>query len=336
MLGNPALSQDICFNKKSMTHQNFQKKIKDSELNSFLLSELNIVKTEIIFIEIDIDPDYDVTDYEKGIGKNYYFKNKWNFKHEYNSIIEAEIIASYPILLETIHDIKSQHNITINCSNSEIYSEVLRKAYLVDKDCFNGKPLENWDDFKVNTININEINNIKKEITYDGGFFGELPYIKFADFEVVSKIRVKGFKKNFEFYNQLIAESKILLTEDKYKLSYFLLYSAIENYINNKLNSENLEERLEDKLKRLCKINLGDLNKNKIYSSIVTNFKKYTAIRNTIAHGKEEIEITKTHLFEFSNFVLLIIYINKTKINNFEDILKKYTTTNIRFAEFEF
>lgn len=319
-----------------MTHQNFLKKINDSELNSFLLSELNIVKTEIVFIEIDIDPNYDITEYEKGIGKTYYFKNKWNFKHEYDSIIEAEIIASYPILLETIHKIKSEHNIIISYSHNEIYSEVLGKAYLADKDCFNGKALESWDDFKINTINITEINNITGDITYDGGFFGELPYIKSADFEVVSKIRVKGFKKNFEFYNQLIAESKILLTEDKYKLSYFLLYSAIENYINNTLNSENLEERLEDKLKRLCKINLGNLNKNKIYSSIVTNFKNYTAIRNTIAHGKEEIEITKTNLFEFSNFVLLIIYINKTKINNFEDILKKYTTTNIRFTEFEF
>lgn len=154
-----------------------------------------------------------------------------------------------------------------------------------------------------------------------------------VDFKVVSKIRIEGFKKNFEFYNQLIAESRILLTEEKFKLSYFLLYSAIENYINNELSSENFEERLEDKLKRLCKMNLGDLNKNKIYSSIVANFKNYTTIRNTIAHGKKEIELTKTDLYEFSNFVLLIIYINKTEINNFEDLLKIYNTANRRSTE---
>lgn len=314
-----------------MTHQNLLKKIKDSELNNFLLSELNIVKNEILFIKIDIDPDFDITEYEKGIGKTYYFKNKWSFKYEYDSIIESEIVDCYPIDLDTIHELQSEHNISVNSSNKDFYPEVLREAYLIDKDCFDGETLDNWQEFKINTIKILEINNTKKEISYDGSFFGELPYLEMADFEVISKIRVEGYKKNFEFYNQLIAESKILLAEKKYKLSYFLSYSALENYINNELDSEKLEERLEDKLKRLCKINLVDLNKNKIYSSIISKFKNYTATRNTIAHGKEEIEITKKDLYEFLNFILLIIYINKTKIKNFEELLEKYTTANSNF-----
>ena len=313
-----------------MTHQNFLKKIKDSELNKLLLSELDIVKNEIVFIEIDISPDFDKIEYEKSIGKTYYFKNKWNFKYEYDSIIEAKIIDSFAFDLDTIHELQSEHNITVD-SNKHIYSEVLREAYLIDNDSFNGESLENWDDFKINTINILNINNTKKTITYDGGFFGELPYIEMADFAVVSKIEVEGFKRNYEFYNQLIAESKILLAEKKYKLSYFLAYSALESFINNELYSEKLEDRLEDKLKELCKKNLGELNKNRIYSSLVSKFKDYTIIRNTIAHGKEEIEITETELYEFFNFVLLIIYINKSKIESFEEILEIYTTANTRF-----
>lgn len=75
-------------------------------------------------------------------------------------------------------------------------------------------------------------------------------------------------------------------------------------------------------------MSLGDLNKNQIYSSIISKFKKFTLNRNIIAHGKEEINITDEDLYDFFNFVLTIIYINKNKVTNFKEIYERYTNAN--------
>lgn len=178
-----------------MTEQIFVKKTEYSKLNNFLLSELDIIKNEYVFIEIDLHPDYDKSNFEKGISKTYYFENTWNFKNEYDSIIEAKIIDSFAYDIETINELKSQHNISNKYLSENIYADVLREASSIDEYSFNGDALDNWNDFKINPIRIIDVNNTTGEIKYNGSFFGELPYIDSAEFEVVSKIQIKGYKK---------------------------------------------------------------------------------------------------------------------------------------------
>jgi len=307
-----------------MTYTNFKKKLSQNQISGFLLSKLNIIKEEIQFFEIDIYPDFDKAEYEKGIDKTYYFENSWDFKTEYDSIINAKILDSSAFDFETISGMEKKYKVAGNKSRTDI----IKSSYLSDKNSYSYYGLDNWDSFKINPVSVLKIDNVEKKLKYNGSFFGEVGYTEIADFKVYAKIKVEGFKYNFEFYKELIAESKALLSEKKYNLSYFITYSALENYINTELWSNDDEIRLVDKLKTLCKNNLGNLNENKIYSSIVTNFKHYTTDRNTIAHGKETISISEERVVEFLNFTLLIIYINQNKISSFEELYAEYTNGN--------
>lgn len=307
-----------------MTHAKFQIKVNPKDLSSFLLSELDIIKKETSFFEVDIFPDYDKAEYEKGIDKTYYFENSWNFKMEFDSIISAKILNSYAFDFDSISEMERKYALE-NCENR---TEIIKKSYFADKYSYSYFGIESWDSFRINPISVLKIDNVDKKLKYNGSFFGEVGYTQVADFNVYSQIRVEGFKYNIELYNQLIAQSKILFSQKNYNLSYFLTYSALENFINTKLVSEDDENRLIDKLKILCKKNLGELKDNLIYSEIMSNFKHYTSNRNTIAHGKKPISISEKSLYEFFNFVLLIMYINKFKTKNFEELYAKYTNGN--------
>jgi hypothetical protein len=315
-----------------MTYKNLLNKVTTEELNKFFLSELNIIKEEIVFVEIDIYPDFDISEYEKGIDKTYFFKNDWKFKTNYDSIITAEIISTEAFEIDTVRENKENLELATEDDNGKSLLEIIKDTFLIDKDSFSDLSLGSWDAFELKPVNIIKIDNVERTLTYNGSYFGDPNYVEMAGFDIISQIQVHGYKKNHEFFKQLIAESQILLAEKKYKLSFFLVYSSLENFINVELRSEEEEARLEEKLKRLCKQNFGELNSNKIYSSLIDKFKDFTITRNTIAHGNDDIDISKELLFDFLNFTLFMIYINTNKISSFSDVYDKYTNANIAYT----
>lgn len=277
---------------------------------------------------MDIYPDFDKSEYEKGIDKTYFFENNWNFKTNYDSIITAKIISSEAFEIDAVRENKENLDLSIEDDNEKSLLEIIHDTYLIDKDCFSDLSLGSWDSFELNPINIIKIDNINRTLRYNGSYYGDPNYVEMAGFDIVSQIEVHGYKKNHEFYKQLIAESQILFSEKKYKLSYFLVYSALENFINVELGSEEEESRLEEKLKRLCKQSFDNLNSNKIYSSLIDKFKGFTKTRNLIAHGNDDIDMSRDSLLGFLNFTLFMIYINVDKKSYFTDIYDEYTNAN--------
>lgn len=293
-------------------------KIDNEKLNNTLLKELKIIETTSHFLHTDLYPENQ--DREYGVAK-YTFENFWDLKNEYEFITDAKISSSYPFFKDDIDKAKRENN-----NESSETTNILEQLYLnetFDYDLF-GNMLSNWKEFKLEAIEVDRIDNNKKRIHYRGVQITEYPYFSETGVEVITLLVINGYKKNELFYKQLMAESKSLLNEEKYKLSYFLVYSSLENYVNKKLNSENEEERFEDKLKKLCKKNISNLNSHQIYSSIISEFKDYTTVRNDIAHGKKDLVITNKEVTMFFNYVLLLVIINETSIKTFKEIYEIY------------
>jgi len=117
-----------------------------------------------------------------------------------------------------------------------------------------------------------------------------------------------------------MAEAYNLISIKSFKLSYFLAFSALESYINERMNTNDTKDRLKDIMSQMIRNVVGDINKNEIYTSIISGYNAFESNRNIIAHGRKIITVTQEDVDELILFALLIICITEGDGSTFEHL----------------
>lgn len=286
-----------------------------------LLFFLNILRYDRLIIQIENYPDYDISPYQREIISDYYFRNSWSFKYLFDYVIDVRILKS-----KLFHHDNIFENEDLDTKNFDLVEDLTKNLNIInqyDSDFFHyyGYEIDDLDEFKVRQIRIFNIDNTDKKIRYEGSFFGNNDDIDPIDWGIFSLLEIKGINSYLDnFYKELLSESYLLYINENFKLSFFICFSALENFINTQLNESDKEERLIDKIKRLYKLKFHNMQSNKIYTSIINDFDFFTNTRNTIAHGREKIEIEENTSKKFLIFTSIMITLYNEEINNFEEL----------------
>ena len=287
-----------------MTYTQMKKKNQNDEF-FYKLKLILIAKVEF---EIDLDPDCDSTEYDKHKYKEYVFFQKEYFNEMYNSILDC-YIEDYGFKSDN-----KEENEKINAEGSE-----LKKT--ISTDFGDG----------INKFELQGIDNINKTLNFYGAFFGDSAIMNmsnFSDFKPVAVCLIGYIPKNIkekEFYYQLLAESRLLLEEDKINLAFFTAFSAIDLYINEWEENHQLtiekNRRLKEKLKDIfkTKLDIQDLGKHKVWTSLITEFDRLESLRNDIAHGRQ-IELHKNDYNELIIVIISFILAMEYQLDTFEEI----------------
>ncbi|MBS6574749.1 hypothetical protein [Parabacteroides goldsteinii] len=292
-----------------------------------LLTKLDILTAIDIIEKLNIEVDDDVSGYVGRESKNYYFKNKFSFQPYSTYLIKAEILASRVYsqsLLES--DVDNSNNYF--CLEGKGLTENLKEIDTIDKGFFenNGCSIEAVNDFSLHKLRIRNIDNIKKDLYYEGTCYGNMLDIGdiTSDWDVFSKISLLGIKNNIsEFYKELLSESYMLYENENYKLSFFIAFSAFECFVNVKGNMQDEQLPLIDKITNLYKWQFPDLSNNEIFQSIMPHHNKLTDIRNKIAHGKAKVCIRKREAEQCLKHVLIMILAYENTITGIKEFYEK-------------
>lgn len=287
-----------------MTYNQMKKK----NQNDDFLYKLNLILAKEIEFEINLDPDYDSTEYDKHTYKEYVFFQKEYFNEEYNSILRC-YIKDYGFKSDN-----KEENELLNNDDRDL-------AKIIPSD-FNER---------INKFELQGIDNINKTLNFYGAFFGDsfvMDMSVLSEFKAVAICLIGYIPKNItekEFYYQILAESRLLLEEDKINLAFFTAFSAIDLYINyweeyHKFTT-NKNRRLKEKLKDIFKnaLNVQDLGKHQIWSSLIIEFDKLELLRNDIAHGRQ-IKLNKNHYNELIIVIISFILAMEHNLHTFEEI----------------
>jgi hypothetical protein len=292
-----------------------------------LLLALGALKSKSLIMNIDLHPDYDLTNYDKHVSNTYFIKSELDFSDEFTAVLSANIGKSATFHCDDIERISKEFNLTRE--DNESASHFLQRVAAIDSDVIYQGNGTQHDGFELNELKVDFINNKDKKVIVLGGFFGDNYSIDPSDWDLVSELDLSGIPKelNGELYLELLAESYSLSELGNYKLAFFLAYSALECYLNSQVNPNNDKVRLKDSFSELFKNKFSgnDLNNHIIYSSISGEFTPFTLKRNEIAHGKSKVEISKEYASDFLLFSLITIVSNKHCISDFKSLAEKVT-----------
>lgn len=299
---------------------------KTNNINKLLLEQLGLIEVVDTIVPINFDPDYEITDYDKDIDKDYYFSNYLKFFPDHNFVISCKFYDQFIINYEQLVDIEKNEEITL-IDKEDLIQSLLHldnnNPDIIDQYKFE----VDMDILKLKKLKVKFINNTRKETHYEGSIFSASMYI--GEEFLFSRIKLEAIKYNqVEFYKDLLGESYILMLENNNKLSSFILFSALESYVNYKLNND--RGRLKDKIQDLYKNHFGieDISKHEIYSNVLNRFNESIDSRNTIAHGKNDIIVHNDDLIK--NFTAVLTYIFSIEYNyqSFQDILNEILKTS--------
>lgn len=280
------------------------------DVNDYLYA-LNVIKVRPEEFEMSFDPDYDSTEYVKYIEKDYVFFDNENFKDSYESVIRCTLVDFGFISTD------KETQIMLNAERDELNKN------LGDKRIFK-------------KVDILGIDNIQKTINFYGAFSGDTYTIGISSFNNIQPIAkchllyIPLSIKKREIYYQLLAESRLLLEEDKIKLAFFTAFSAFDMYINDQEVNRTLvvmkdgnivNRRLEEKLKDIYKhaLNKTDLGRDNIWGVLISEYGHLEDIRNDIAHGRDivcEYDNYKKLILVISSFMIAI----ENSLDTFEEI----------------
>lgn len=308
--------------KYSMNYREFKKKTAGTLIVD-IFKHLGILQEKRVFFEIDTSPDYDLTEYQQTNLANYIFQNSWDFSDEFELLLEFDFYKSYIFHSENIE------NIIRECEFDYMdewlpFSEIVTKAHGINPEMVieNSFP-SNYEYFNLKELRVIGIDNINKEVNYQGSVWADSYSLDKIDFELLTNTKIIGVTKGLEiqqFHLQLLCESFILMSEKRHKLAFFTAYSALENFTNTIMNSHEIADRFEDKLKEVFKTSDPVLNTTQIYTSIIGEFGSYTSKRNTIAHGRQAIDIGKTEVEEIIRFASILIALYTWKDSDFDSL----------------
>ncbi len=306
-----------------MNYDQFSRK--DDLINQILIRQ-GILISEKIIIKIDHQPDYEISEYKREQDADYYFYNSWKFKNKFNSVFNISVSQNHIFHFDNFNDLSNNYNIPFNIgSECDFLLDVLKK----DSDAlFTYGFGTETDNFTIHNVRIKAIDNLKGRVYYDGSFTGSSYEIDPLDWGIYSILDISACPIEIDdkpFYNSLLAESYLLLKERKYKLSYFLLYSAFESFVNSELGKGDEEGRLKDKLNELFCLKFPNLGTHQIYTSVITFFDKYNLDRNAIAHGRNRVEIDEEMVEKSFIFVLTLISSYLFNSSKFDDLYMRIT-----------
>lgn len=291
-----------------------------------LLMHLGIISIDTRIIPINIEFDDELTEFQRVTEADYYFSSKWSFNDYFENLTNLTILGYKFYHDDDIKELNRDDDFAYNV-NSETLEKNLNQINILYSDYFKryGCDADELEEFKVKQIKIRTIDNIKKEICYEGIYFGDgygLAVLDYGECGFFAKIKMEGICKS-SLHNDLLGESYLLYLSGNYKLSYFVAYSAFENFLNLKTNSFQVQERLAEKLKKLFKDNEIDTEKNIIYCSIINNFSKRTKLRNDIAHGMLADDITHLIIEEFFIEITTMIILYEDNCLTFKELFEK-------------
>lgn len=307
---------------------NYVKFKKIDDLDHKLLSLLGILEVRSKIIQIDNDPDYDLSNYQGTVEKTYFFKDSWSFDGEFGAVIDVSIENQCVFHFDDIKRLAKEYKVHFDSSNPcDVVLNEIRKN---NKDLMweEGTSPE-FDGFKLNDIRVERIDHSEKVVHFFGSYDGDSYSIQPMDWNIFIECSFYSFASSDtfgEFYVDLIAESYSLRDAGNMKLSYFLMYAAFENYINERLNAHDKADRLKDKLNELFNSQFSPLQKHQIYTSIIGEFDKWEKIRNGIAHGKAKIEITSEMVEGLTIFALALIASFESRESQFDLLSRKINT----------
>lgn len=305
-----------------MNYTQFSNKV---HIQEKILTKLGILTKEELIIRINNHPDYNLTKYKKEIVSDYFFHNSWDYSEKFNSIIDVCILRNDIFHFDTLQTLSQQYRIEFNekTDNCDFLLQVQKK----DNEAFVKYGFRTEvNDFILHRIKIRSIDNLKKCIYYEGSFQGDSSDIEPLDWGVYSTLKVTAVPKKIDtqpFYKLLIAESFLLLIENKFKLSYFLTFSAFESFVNYELGGNEEPVRLKDKLKELFCNKFNALGRNQIYTSVMSMYDTYETNRNSIAHGRNELIIDAEQVRISLLFILTLISSFEFNISTFDVLLNK-------------
>lgn len=304
-----------------MNYNQFIKK--HNNLLEQLMFIYGIIKFEKKVIKIDNQPDYDISKYERECPTDYYFANSFNFTEMFEFVIKFEFqenkLFHYDDFLNMSKELKIDFKEEDDCNFLlKLYKE---KNEILEQHGFD----TDIEQFKLHELRIQNIDNFNKKINYEGSFYGDNEGINPIDWGLYSFVEILGvpnqLSKN-KFYKYLISESYILLQENKYKLAFFVGYSALESFINYEHSSAEEEKRLIEKLKELFKEKFGQIQSHQIYTSLINDFDEFTNIRNSIAHGRNPVEIGESEVRKLLQFTIILIISFDWNVTKFEEIIQ--------------
>ena len=305
------------------TEMNFKQKFSNSiEIEHFLIA-LGILHKEKIFIQIDNHPDYDLSEYRRDETANYFFSNSWDFRAIYQSVLDFEFSDSYVLHADQLTELGEEYNIPINYTGMDV-PRFLDKVRRINEEAIEAHAFPtDLDQFKLHHLRKRSIDNIRGRLYYEGSFIGSSNEVDATDWGIysLSEITAIPLSTRFNsFFNELISEAYILLIEGKWKLLYFVAYSAFESFVNERLSTGDEKQRLEERLKMLFKIKFPDIATHQIYTTLLNDYEGFTRIRNTIAHGRGSIHISKSMLKELFYFILVLFGSWELSLRTFTDL----------------
>ena len=301
----------------------YEKFLKEKDLLKRLLIKMNILQQHQTIIKIDNSPDTDIIPTDWREDDNNYFKNSWQFGSYFKNVVEFKFLNERIYHFENIKEAEVELDMRLNCDEIEHslnLIEAVNNAFFED----NGYDTDFNETFKFHKVRLVAIDNVKKMIWYDGSFYGNHETYDIPEWGIFSKVQLTGIPSLLTyFFQDLLGESYLLYHMGNYKMAYFIAYAAMENYVNSNLGSEESEERFKDKLKQWLKSKVINLEKHEVYCSIIKGYDEFTNKRNTIAHGKELIEITKVQAESVLLFVAILICAFDNDLSTFEDIINE-------------
>jgi hypothetical protein len=306
-----------------MTYKQF---LKEAKILENLLATLDILSFDKQIIRIDNYPDYSISEYKGGIISDYFFRNSWNFVDKYQMLIDAEFQRNTIFHSDNLQDLSCEYKLEYN--NLSDNCDFLLEIFNRDEDSFSvhGYRVDtSVGDFKLHNLSIHSIDNFSKKLYYEGSFLGDNSDIQPIDWGIYSLLKITAISKeivNLPFYKSLLSESYLLYKENKFKLAYFITYSAFESFINYQLDSDD-KGRLKDKITQLYKTQFLQLEKHQIYGSIINAYDDIEKDRNVIAHGRNQITISKEKSYSVLLSFLILIVTFELKSETFEDLAIK-------------
>jgi|GEM_PF-1115315 len=298
---------------------------KISNIQFKLLKHLNIIHEQNLVFILDNYPDYDLSGYDSTRTMTYFFECEVEVPYEFINVISVEVLNNFIIHGDDICNMSEQHDTHLFLNDLEGF---INKVYELDNDCLDNHSIGlKFGDFELRTTKVIGINNTTGKIIFSGSFIGDYSHIQPIDWNIYTECKVIGVKNHLEFgnsfYRDLMAEAYNLMAIKNFKISYFLAFSSLESYINEKMNTNDTKDRLKDIMSQMIRNVVGDVNKNEIYTSIISGYKKFETTRNIIAHGREFILVTQEDVDELILFTLLIICIAERDGSTFEHLASR-------------
>lgn len=251
-------------------------------------------------VKISTYPDPDLIMHDKYSEKEYFLEDKLDFSERYSVIFNA-YIGEYGFSYD-----------------DELYRDL--------------------GDDRGLSYEIHSLNERQREVELRGVLRGGFPEI---DTDAKANINLVGLLNtdypNLSLYEELAIDAYLLETEENIKMAFFTYFSAIEAIVRHRLDviQENIYTELHEALEHLsldlkvrivAKDSFSTLDLQTIpiwgeFQGILRDVKK---IRNLIAHGKLEHEVTLMDLNKCISCYIVLYCFSFKNLTSFNEIIKSF------------